>query len=441
MIPYLLLCIFLSQLLGIDVSLAPGLSAKNLLLYVTFVVIAIETAVTRTRKLELMSVLVPCVMFSSYAILSWLVTLLVIDYPAYDFLDSLIALKGGPVEAFLVLLIFFYGVNDEQQALWLLRRILWSIILANIFTVIDSLDIPDLGYMSLDDGRVAGYTGNATSFGALLVCFLPAIIVTFRTTTAILKPLAAIGLFASCLALVLTVSRSAFVGLGFAGLFGAFYLRTIIPPHVIVRAGLAALLVGIVVIIGAIAAGSGDLLLDRFGALGSNSFDATSGRNVIWGRLLGRMIEHPITFVTGFGWYAYETSDYYGINTHNTYLTFLYNLGVIGLVLYGALATNIIRVARAVLDRAGPDATQWIMALTFGFTGLSISLFFLNFFSWLYVWAYVGVSLRLAISQTGHEPAVVEGRARHVAASLDSGATTQAVGHRHDGRDSRIRDS
>ena len=145
MIAYLLLLIFVSQILGLDVSLAPGLSVKNALLYVTFIVIAIETVVTRRRKLELMPVLVPFAMLVTYAILSWMVIVMIVNYPGYDLVDSLIALKGGPVEQFMVLVIFFYGVEDEQRALWLLRRILWTIIFANIFTVIDSLDIPDLG--------------------------------------------------------------------------------------------------------------------------------------------------------------------------------------------------------------------------------------------------------------------------------------------------------
>jgi hypothetical protein len=411
MIAYLLLSIFLSQILGIDISLAPGLSIKNALLYVTFIVIAVETAVTRKRDLELMPVFVPFAIYTTYAILSWLIVLTILNYPGYGFLESLISLKGGPIEEFMVLLIFFYGIDNQEQALWLIRRILWSILLANIFTVIDSLDIPDLGYMALDDGRVAGYTGNATSYGALLVCFLPAIFVTYRTTKGVLRPLAAIGVFASCLALLLTVSRSAFVGLGFAGIFGAYYLRKFISARVIVRAGLIAVLVGIIVIIGAIAAGSWDLIADRFGAMGSNTFDATSGRNVIWSRLLNRMLDYPVTFVTGFGWFSYESSNYFGINTHNMYLTYLFNLGVIGVILYGTLVTNVIRAARAALDRSGPDATQWIIALIFGFTGLLISLFFLNFSSWLFIWAYVGVSLRLAVSQTGNESAVVRGRA------------------------------
>ena len=423
MIPFLLFALFfmilLSRSLGLETSLAPGLSVKNAFLYLIFLSLAIETVVTRQRRLELMPVIVPFVLYVIYAIFSWLVVLLIIDYPNYSLLPTAISLKGGPVEELLVLLIFFYGVNDQRQALWLLHSMLWLVIVANIVMVIDSLNVPDLGFVELGvTGRATGVTGNAVTYGVLLVFFLPSIVVMYQTATGIKKSLAGIGLVLSGLALVMTVSRGAFVGLVCGSIFSAYYLRKYIPSRVMIRAGLGAALLCLIVLVGAIAAGFLDIVLERFGAIGSNIFDATSGRNVIWGRMLGRMFDYPITFLTGFGWDAYESLNL--ISTHSVYLNILYNLGAIGLGLYLLVVANALRVGRAVLDTARPDARPLIVAFVFGFSALLVSIAFVDYYHWLYIWAYTAVLLRLAVSQSGTESASVRGKRRRLAAAADS---------------------
>jgi hypothetical protein len=50
---------FASRSLGFDLSLAPGLSVKNGFLYLIFLGLAIQTVLTRQRKLEILSVFVP----------------------------------------------------------------------------------------------------------------------------------------------------------------------------------------------------------------------------------------------------------------------------------------------------------------------------------------------------------------------------------------------
>lgn len=241
MIRFLLLALFFtmfaSRILGFDTSLAPGLSVKNAFLYLIFLALAVETVVARQRKLELLPVIVPFALYVIYAIFTWLVILLFVKYPGYSLKPTLIALKAGPVEQLLVLLIFFYGISDQRQALWLLRSMLWMIIVANIVIVMDTLGVPDLGLTSLDKGRVSGFTGSSVTYGTFLVFFLPAIVVIYRTTTGILKPLAGIGVVLSGLALFMTTSRGAFVGLAFAGVVGAFYLRAIIPRQELIRGG------------------------------------------------------------------------------------------------------------------------------------------------------------------------------------------------------------
>lgn len=396
--------LFASRSLDFDTSLAPGLSVKNAFLYLTFLMLAIETAVTHRRKLELLPVFVPFAVYVFYATFTWLVILLIMDFPGYGRQMSLFALKGGPIEHMMVLLVFFYGVSDTRRALWLLRGITWLVILANVITVVEGLGFLDFGIVRVrDDGRVGGTIGNANQFASFLVLFLPAIVAMYWTAKGRNRLLVGAAAFVSCLAFLMAVSRGAIVGLAAGGAFGAYYLRASIPPHVLVRAGSGALLLVIAVVAAGVIAGYGDVLSERFGAFGENSYEASSGRTMIWGRALERMLEHPVTFVTGFGWHAYENSGF-RLAAHSTYLNILYNLGMIGVTLFLLVVGNVLRSVRAGLSKAAPETRPFLIAFVIGFLALMISLLFGELTTtWLYVWAFVGITLRLAVSEPGAE--------------------------------------
>jgi len=393
--------LFASESLDINTSLAPGLSVKNAFIYFIFFVLAVQTALTRQRKLELLSVFVPFSIYVIYAIFSWVVVLLLIKYPGYTFMPTLIALKGGPVEHLMVLLIFFYGTTNKDHAAFVFRGIVWLIIVTNVFTIAEVLNILDLDLVRVrEDGRIGGTIGNANEFAAFLVVFLPAIVAIYLTAKGKMKYLAAVGAFLSCLAFLMAVSRGAIVGLLIGSCFSAFFLRSIIPATVMIRAATGAILLTTVVVVTGIAAGYGEILLDRISAFGGNKFEASSGRSMIWGRALSTMLEHPVSFITGFGWNSYDTDVHFRLATHNTYLDILYNLGIIGVSLFLVVAANVLRAARIGLQSAGPDSKTLLTAFVFGFSALLVTLIFGQLPStWLYIWAFVGVALRLAVSE------------------------------------------
>ena len=401
--------LFASRTLDFDLSLAPGLSVKNAFLYLIFAALAIQTALTRQRKLELLSVIVPFGIYVGYAIFSWVVVLLLVQYPGYSPRTTLIALKSGPIEHLLVFLVYFYGIQDSRNAVWVLRNMLWIIVIGNVVTVVDVLNIPDLGLIGekIDEaGRTEGPIGNANEYATFLALFMPAVAAIYWTSRGFKKVAASIGLLLSGLAFIMAVSRGAVVGLVVSGIVGAVYLRAIIPPKVLIRGAYVALLVCIVITVGGFATGYGELLLHRFGLFGSSGFEASSGRTVIWGRALESMLDHPITFITGFGWRAYETSRFFSYATHNSYLNILFNLGMIGLALFALVAANVLGTARAALRSARPEARSYLLAFIFGFLALLVSIFFGELHTaWLYVWAYVGIALRIAVSEQGTKKA------------------------------------
>lgn len=420
--------LFASRALGFDWGLAPGLSVKNAFLYLIFATLAIETALTRRRKLELLPVFVPFTIHVAYAIFTFLVIVLIIDYPGYDAIQGVMSLKAGILEHLLVLLIFFYGISDTEKGLWVLRRMVWLIIVANILTVLHAVNILDLGVVRLsEEGRVGGTIGNANEFASFVALFLPTIVVLYRSEKGLKKVLAGVGAFLSGLAFLMAVSRGAIVGLAVGGVLTAWYLRAVIPRQVLVRSGFGALLLGLVVIAGAFVTGYGDMLLERFGKFGEGSRVASSGRTMIWADALNSMLEYPLTFITGFGWNAYESSSEFHFATHNTYLNILYNLGIVGVVLFLVTAGNVLRAVRAGVNRAGPEAKPFLIAFVFGFMSLLVSIFFGGLHSSaIYVWAFVGLSLRIAVSQTSIESTAAKTSGTHSTAMENSRAAPQS---------------
>ena len=211
---------FAGNSLGLNISLAPGLSTKNVFLYLLFLLIAIQTAVKRDRKAECLSVIAPFGILLAYAIFSWLVVVLVIDYSNYNAIGSAIRLKAGLADALFVLLVFFFGLTNAKDGVWLFRMVVWLVILGNIITLADAFQMPDLEMLEWHyEGRLNGFLGQPNEFGAFLVIFLPATVALFTVETGIRRIIAAIGVLATFVCLLLTFSRGSYVGVHISGWF------------------------------------------------------------------------------------------------------------------------------------------------------------------------------------------------------------------------------
>lgn len=392
--------LFAGRTLGLDLSLAPGLSVKNAFLYLIFGILAIETALTRGRKLEALPVLAPFALYVLYAIFSWVTVLLLLDYPAYSLRATLISLKAGPVEGLLVLLIFFYGLSDRRRAIWLLAAMTWTVIVGNLVTVVDTLDMPDLGLIGEGEpGRTGGPIGHPNEFAAFVAMFVPAMVALIWTSSGFKRWLAIAGLFVSGVAFLMAVSRGAIVGLAIGAVGGAYFLRKLIPARMLVSGAAATVVVAGVFVAVAFVMGQGELLVERFKLFAGSGYDASSGRTVIWGNAIASMMEKPITFITGYGWHAYETSLDFHFATHNEYLNILYNLGAVGLGLFLLSLLNAFVIARTAIANADAATRPFLFAFVFGFLSLLVTLVFSELYStWLFAWAFVGISMRIAVS-------------------------------------------
>jgi hypothetical protein len=388
--------------LGLDLGLAPGLSVKNLLLYLILAGIAVNAAVAQNRKIELTAVMLMFGLLILYAFATWATLSFVLQDPEYEVMAGFVSLKSSLVDQLLTFLIFFYGLLHLKDAMWLLRWIVWIAMLGNLITIIDTMNVPDLGVLPnpRKAGRFEGFIGQPNGYGQFLALFLPACVaLVLQERRKIMRALAVIGVFSTLLALVLTASRGAYVGVLAGAMLGAFYLRREISTQAAFRTGIVAGVICGLALAVTFAAGYSDLYLDRFSGMEGTAHVVTSGRSSLWSNALSSMMENPVSFVSGYGFYSYDSSRSFRLSTHNMYLSYLYNLGVIGLFLFIMIFARIMAAARAAMATAGAELRTHFVAFIFGIFSFLIAIFFSDYHESGYLlWAYVGVMMRAAMN-------------------------------------------
>jgi hypothetical protein len=305
------------------------------------------------------------------------------------------------IDQLLMLLVFFYGITNLKDALWLLKGLIWAIIVSCFITIVDTFDIPDLGIITTrGDGRVEGILASSQEFAALVTFFLPLIIALWWTETGAKRRLAFGGILLAFAALLTAASRGAIVGLLAGSAFAAFYLRRWISARAVLRTVAGGLVLGLMAITTLLISDFGDVLVTRMthGWDTGDTTTLTSGRSANWSNILGEMFDYPLTFITGFGWEAFYHSIGFHRATHSVYIDRLYNLGLIGLSLTLVLYFNSMAVARRALNGASQEVAPFLMALVFGLAGFMIAIMFSDIEAATYTWGCTGIALRLAFA-------------------------------------------
>lgn len=193
------------------------------------------------------------------------------------------------------------------------------------------------------------------------------------------------------------------VGIVCGSAFSMFYLRSYISTVRIVQGILFVILGVLVMSVVFYSTGYLDLLQERFLEKSSGgAFEASSSRSAIWELAIRRMIDTPSSFIVGFGWDAYIHMDkLFPRATHNFYLKQMFNLGIIGLSLYLVMFYNIVAKCRSALQQASDSARLHGMGFIFGIASLGAAIFFIDLHApWIYVWAYVGLIMRLSVESS-----------------------------------------
>ena len=408
---FLLLSLFLvllaDQMFGWGLGLAPGLSIKNAYLYVIFVVILLESVINKQEiRFSALGIHVPFLGLIMFAIISVLYVGIVVEPAGYRLVRGLITVKNQMLDHYLFFLVFCYGLNSSRDALWLGKAMLAVIAIANFVTLIDLYNIPNLGIIGDFNGRVEGPLGQPNEYGGMLAFFVPILIASVWNLRGLSRVFFIGSAFIGLGMLILSGSRGAYVGLLFGALLAVISLRGIVKSARIVQWTFAFAII-LTLTIAIIYVQYPEVMQERFEKSTDSNLDTvSSNRTWIWSSAVGVMMQEPITFFTGYGW---NTFSLFRIQTdpHNTYLYYLFSLGIFGMIGFFLLVRNIVRfVTDTARITEGPIRVE-LVGFVFGFLAVLVAIFFTVLYKpWPFVWAYVGVIVRLALNRRNEYMAV-----------------------------------
>jgi O-antigen ligase len=389
---------------SLDMSMGPGLSVKNALIYPIALGLMLRMSLSGQFRMRLPVLNAAFVVWIAYAILTWIAIITVIHYPGYEIRETGISLKALLMDSAIFFFVFFYGVESEGDFFVLTKALALAVGVANILTLADVAGIINLGITvgssGVEEGRVFGVFGHANDTGALIVCLLPMLAAVATSSRGWAKLLWYGGALASVVVLLLTVSRGAYVAVVVGYGCGLWLCRRYLPTSRVV----AWVLIGISSLVVAVGVGAA-VMPDFMQTLSSRLLNqsmavsvatASSGRTSLWLASLHVMMQHPVTFLTGYGWRTHQLM--FSLVTHNYYLDQWFSLGLVGLLAFLTILYQTVRTALRAVAIADQRLRPYMIALIFGMLGLAVAIFFVNLERpWDYIWIYVGLTLRAAV--------------------------------------------
>ncbi len=379
-----------------DLSLLPGVSAKNLVIYCIAVLLALRMVVGRHPVTDMGKMQGAFIVLIAYATVTWLISAMIIEYPRYDYFAAAIRLKSGLIDHYIFFLVFLFGIQTSEDAIKVIKGLLIGALLANVITILDAAGVISLGFRIREDGRTAGAIGESNQYAAFILLFLPATVAAAVASHGLQRLFWLAAAMVGAMTLVMTASRGGFVGLAMACAVGAYLYR-----HHISYSRVSGWVFGSLILLVLVVSFSqyGNLLAERIiGQSGSIDVStASSGRSDIWATALGVMFANPITFITGYGWDVYASMPFQ-FATHNHYLNLWFNMGLVGLLGGSYLLFSAIGRARRASLRAMPPLRGQLIAFVLGAVGVATAVFFVDLHKpWFYFWMYAGVLMRLAL--------------------------------------------
>jgi O-antigen ligase len=385
-----------TQVMRWDLTITTGLSAKNLVIYMLATFLALRMVIARSSIVAAGQMQSAFIVQIAYAIITWLIAGLVIEYHGYDFINSGIKLKSILIDFYIFFLVFLFGVQTVEDAMKVIKWMLLGAIFANFATIFDAAGLLNLGYTERIDGRTQGALGESNQYAAYIILFLPGMVAAAVAARGFMRLFWLGGVLSCAVALMMTASRGGFVGLIIALAVGAYLYR-----HLVSYSRIAGWVLGFLALFVILLSVSkyGGLLTERvFGTSGNiDANEASSGRTEIWANLFATMLQEPITVITGYGWDVYWSFPF-RFSPHNHYFALWFNLGLVGLFTGAYLLFSAIGRARRASFVAEPAVRRQLIAYVIGGVALCGAVFFVELIEpWIYFWMYTGLVMRLTL--------------------------------------------
>lgn len=386
--------LMLDALPDFRVGIGPGLSAKNLYLYSLCILIGAR-AVMNPYGLRFVDlhVHIPFLAAILYAFLTLAISS-VYD-PMYDTMRGLASLKNKMIDLYLLMFIFRFLVSSRDDFIWLIKAVVVMMFVSAFLTLIDFVNMPDLGIVGTYKGRIEGPIGGANQYGSLLAFLLPISIGTMPRKPGFARWFWRIGILITVILLIGTGSRGAYVGMIAGSAAAVVYMRDYVDLRTVARMTISALGMATVLIIAYLMLNP-DFLVNLVEKSTTGDLEtASSGRWAIWGAALGVMLEVPYTFLVGYGWNSFESSGIWK-SAHSVYFNHFFEVGIIGLAIFIILIRNIVQRSRACLKRADDEASILTKSFVISMFVLAIDIIFVTpSAAWSVMWILIGLMLGL----------------------------------------------
>lgn len=311
-----------------------GISELNLVIYILFILSAINLAILRTKL---------CIHNHDYIIFIYLIyCFFSVIYSCfsneYNFKKELVELKSW-MNPIVIYFLVKNSIRNVKQVIALRYSLTIILVLSSTISIIGYFLLPDIfvGH----EGRAVGIVKQHNLFGMFIITLSPLLFLSFDQRKKIIK---FISIAVVMIALIQTGSRGAFLG--------QFIVLILILNKI--RHKIKAGTVGMFVILGfltflSLSYFQGQNVFNRFQKSDDQDLmEYSSGRLGVWPMMLKEYAKKPIL---GYGFNSFNRKfslKYMGKSfaAHNEYINILFTLGIIGFFLFVLIYYNIWKILR-----------------------------------------------------------------------------------------------
>jgi O-antigen ligase len=302
---------------------------------------------------------------------------------------GLVLVKGLVLDSFITFAVFSAGLSRRTDYLALSR---WIVLVLGIFCLLAILEVRSAGetiYGALTlDSRNRGPFGEPNQTGAIIAMMIPIAVGWCVRTRGGWRAAFMASAAVMIATLLVTGSRGGMVATAVAGipLLATLRREGRMSQQVLVVAAIAAAILVAWVVLPEASRLMATSRLSTFGDVTDDPTRASAGRLLLWGIAFSLWADRPLI---GHGWGFFQAAV--GSPTHNEFVMYLVDAGIIGFALYVGVWVCVLRLLRLARRSGGGDSLM-LSAFHGSILGGMTAICFVNLYRpVLFLWAIVGM--------------------------------------------------